>query len=107
MNKFKISMIAAVLFTQGCTQGPDIGKLDDSAMRKFGDEIIDVYTLNQSAIKNWVEDKEDFDAKVEALSEITETDAKITSINKLIDEMEWGSYPLICRPLSFGLPLNS
>ncbi|QIR16396.1 hypothetical protein [Shewanella aestuarii] len=88
MNKLKISMIAAVLFAQGCTQGPDIGKLDDTAMRKLGDEIIDVYTLNESAIKDWFDDKADFEAKVEAIRGINESEAKISAINKLIDEMD-------------------
>jgi hypothetical protein len=51
-NILKIStVVAAMLMGQGCTQGPDIGKIDESSIRYLGSSKVDIYTLDSAAIE--------------------------------------------------------
>jgi hypothetical protein len=88
-NIFKIStIVATMLIGQGCTQGPDIGKIDESSMRYLGSEKADIYTLDSSALEDWIEAKADFKARMKSASEITELTDSVDTINDLIDEMD-------------------
>jgi hypothetical protein len=101
-NIFKIStIVATMLIGQGCTQGPDIGKIDESSMRYLGPEKADIYTLDSSALEDWIEAKADFKARMKSASEITELTDSVDAINYLIDEMDLADLVDDVKPFNF------
>ncbi|MGI2170810.1 hypothetical protein ACROAE_11575 [Shewanella sp. MF05960] len=91
-NIFKFStVVAAIFIAQGCTQGPDIGKIDDSSMRYLGSSKVDIYTLDSSAIEDWAEAKADFKQRMEEVTgtkDLSDAKAFVEAVDDLIDEMD-------------------